>query len=160
MAASNYTNITIRFTDDKAFVVPPSAYLQDDRTSNGIPMCQNMIMGSNFTSGIAYLGSTFLENYLVVYDFLNDRIGLNGFVIKDQPVVPPKGDDAGGSSPTLAIVLSIIGVVLLTAAVAVVVMRVRRGRKELGLYDELDKSMDADQVYQTPIIKEKKYSIQ
>lgn len=129
LAASNYTNITIRFTDDKAFVIPPSVYLLDDRTSSGIPMCQNMIMGSNFTSGIIDLGATFLENYFVVYDFQNDRIGLNGFVIKDQPIVPPKGDSStSANSVLLIVILSIIGVILLGVAVGVTTLIVKRRR--------------------------------
>ena len=164
LAASNYTNITIRLTDDKAFVIPPSVYLQDDVTSNGIPMCQHMVMGSKYTSGIIYLGTTFLENYFVVYDFLNDQIGLNGFVIKDQPVIPPKGDDEGTSanSVLLIVILSIIGVILLGVVVAVTLLYVkrRRLRKDLDLYNKLDTTMDADQVYQTPTIKEPKYSLQ
>ena len=127
-------------------------------------MCQHMVMGSKYTSGIIDLGTTFLENYFVVYDFLNDRIGLNGFVIKDQPVVPPNGDDEGTSanSVLLIVILSIIGVILLAVAVAVAVMCVKRRRlkKDLELYNKLDTTMDADQVYQTPTIKEPKYSLQ
>jgi len=83
MTMSTYSNVTIRFTDDKAFVVPPSAYLKDDRTSNGLPICYNMIVGSQFNPGLVLLGTTFLQNYFVVYDFKNNSIGLNGYYIKD-----------------------------------------------------------------------------
>lgn len=86
----NYPNLTIRFNDSNGFVVPPKSYLKNDKTASGIPMCYNMIIGSSLYEDQVVLGDTFMENYLVIYDFENTTIGLNGWVVEDLPVEPPR----------------------------------------------------------------------
>lgn len=86
----NFTNLTIRFNDTNAFMVPPKSYLKTDKTAGGIPMCYNMIIGSALNPNTVTLGDTFMENYLVIYDFENTTIGMNGWVIEGLEIVPEK----------------------------------------------------------------------
>lgn len=65
----NFTNLTIRFNDSNAFTVPPSSYLRTETTGSGMSICYNMIIGSALAQNEVILGDTFMENYLIVYDF-------------------------------------------------------------------------------------------
>jgi hypothetical protein len=84
----NYTNITLRFNDSKAFVIPPKSYLYNEVTASGINICYSLIVGRYDLGESVILGDIFMENYHVVVDFDNTTIGINGWVIDDLPVEP------------------------------------------------------------------------
>lgn len=154
-ARSIYTNMTIRFTDSNAFMIPPSSYLKDDTTPNGIPMCYHMVVGSSLYGSTVILGDTFMENYLVVYDFENTTIGLNGHILGDQPVeperppyVPPQPKD----KTTIVLVIVIIVVAALAVAAAVfIIIRRRKIRSNLDQYNQIENS--TSDLYQKPEVQ-------
>jgi hypothetical protein len=156
-AKSNYTNMTFRFNDTNAFLVPPSSYLKDDTTPNGIPMCYHMVVGSSLYGNTAILGDTFMENYLVVYDFENTTIGLNGHILGDQPIEPPRPPyQPPKDNTTLILVIVIIVIALLAVGVAgFIIIRRRKIRSGLDQYNQLESSTSGAQhdLYQKPEVK-------
>ena len=80
----DFYNITLRFSDDLGFHIPPSSYL---KTIDG--QCHVLII---YYSGLQniILGDVFLENYYTVYDYEDTTIGFNGWVETELPIEPPR----------------------------------------------------------------------
>jgi hypothetical protein len=150
---SNFTNLVIRFNDSNAFTVPPSSYLRTETTGSGLSICYNMIIGSALAQDAVILGDTFMENYLVVYDFENTTIGLNGYVIEGLDVEPLRRKNE--ESSTMIIILISVGVVLAAGAIgAYILVKKRKNilQDKLADYNMLEETKNNSQVYQKPII--------
>lgn len=80
----DFYNISLRFSDDLGFHIPPSSYL---KTIDG--QCHVLII---YFSGLQniILGDVFLENYYTVYDYEDTTIGFNGWVETELPIEPPR----------------------------------------------------------------------
>ena len=124
----NFTNLTIRFNDSNAFVIPPSSYLRTETTGSGMSFCYNMIVGSALANDAVILGDTFMENYLIIYDFENTTIGINGYVIENLDIEPERKRPTNESN-TMIIILVSIGVVLAAGAVGAIVLVKKRNSK-------------------------------
>lgn len=151
----NFTNLTIRFNDSNAFVVPPSSYLRTETTGSGLSICYNMIIGSALANETVILGDTFMENYLIIYDFENTTIGINGFVLEGLDIEPER-KRSDSESNTMIVILVSVGVVLLAGAVGAIVLIKKRNSKlqnNLASYNQLEGSESTTQgyeIYQKP----------
>ena len=103
-----------------------------------------MIVGSEFNPGLVLLGSTFLQNYFVIFDFKNNSIGFNGYYIE---VVPPHNDDSTTLSPTIITIICLAGVLLLGGIGVAVYMinKKRKLNKEINRYSTLEEMRSSNQ---------------
>lgn len=147
---SKYANFTIRFNDSMGFVVPPKSYLKNDKTASGIPMCYHMVIMSSLNPNIVVLGDTFIENYMVIYDFENTTIGLNGWAFEDLPIEPPRPSTPSDKTTMIVIIIAVCIIALAGAGAAVVLIKKRNAKLSSNL-QSYDKLAESD-VYQKPQI--------
>jgi Xylanase inhibitor C-terminal len=153
---TTYPNLTIRFNDTLGFVVPPTSYLKDQKTSQGTPMCYNMVMGKLTMKDKIILGDVFMENYQVLFDYEDTTISFNGWILEDLNVEPEKP-----KSGTMVIGVIIgVGVAVLVVAIIILVVIKKRNAKlhqRLSQYNKLEESSSATvgEIYEKPSITKK-----
>lgn len=156
---ANYPNITIRFNDSNGFVVPPTSYLKDDSTAQGVPICYNMVIGNFLQGNKIVLGDVFMENYQVLYDYGNTTIGFNGWILQDLPVEPSRRNSS--TATMLAVILGVGGGLIVIFIVAIVCVRRRNARlgSKLDQYNQLEAGKSgAGEIYQKPQIVKESYT--
>ena len=101
------------------------------------------MIGSSLTPGLVLLGTTFIENYLVIYDFENTTIGINGWVLQDQPIEPHKEKASEPMSAALiAIILSgVVAILLIGGGLVFIFIRRRNLKQDLSMYEQLEDNM-------------------
>jgi len=113
---SGFRDILIEFSDSRAFPIFPDNYLVDSTgkapdSGETINYCNILLQRNNVLdhTNEYVLGTIFMFNYYLVFDFENQQIGFNGRTVNfhhDEPT------DPSGGFPWLAIVLVAAGVAL------------------------------------------------
>jgi len=136
---SQLANISLQFSGNETFIYPPSSYVSNNLSNS--TYCAIGIYGNQDPTIDYYqLGSKFMENYYLQFNFTNQSVGLNGYYYLAEIVVKPE-EPGHNIMPLWAVVLISCGVVGIVLSVCVCLYIKQKNRtlsKQLGNYKELD----------------------
>lgn len=124
---NDFRDILIEFSDSRAYLISPDSYLEDS-VDKSVNYCNILIQRNNIVNytNEYVLGTIFMFNYYLVYDFDNQRIGFNG------PTVNFSDDRSPPGFPLWAIIAIIVGIAIIAGAVFFFIrMRNKRLENEL-----------------------------
>lgn len=135
----NLANISIQFSGNETFIYPPTSYVSNNLSNS--TYCAIGIYGhSNPEVDYYQLGSKFLENYYLEFNYTNQSVGLNGFYYLaesvDKPVEP--GYNIMLLWAVILISCGVVGIVLSVCVCLYIKQKNRTLGKQLGNYKELD----------------------
>lgn len=130
---SGFRDIVLEFSDLRGYPITPDSYLLDSTGaspdgSSTINYCNILFQRNNVLdhTNEYVLGTIFMFNYYLVFDFENQQIGFNG---RSYDFSESRPDAPSGGFPFLIVILIAAGVVLL-AVIACVCVKMRNKKLE------------------------------